>query len=165
MNAATVRLPWAAATRAGVKLPENRGRPVAARHIGQPLAIHAAAPSGWSKPGALDPRLRRWWWGEDWASRPPLDPVDFGPLFRKVIAVATLTGCHQAVHRDGETCCPPFGDRYYRDDSKPAWHLTLGDVVALPEPVGPVKGQLSVPWTLPPEAAEQVAMQLVEAAR
>lgn len=172
MIAITIRLPWAAAIRAGVKTTENRGRPIADRHIGSLVAIHAA--TTWSTEGAADLRILEWWRGHTY-HRWPLDPTDFRPLFRKVIAVATITGCHEAmqpverVDFDGGgdllveqpgTCCAPFGDRDY--NGKPAWHIVFADIVALPTPVGPVRGSLSVPWTLPDAVAAQVTEQLAE---
>jgi hypothetical protein len=64
--------------------------------------------------------------------------VVYGPhldVYSAVVGVATLSGCHWS--EDG-TCCGPWGfDR--------AYHWTLADVIALPEPV-PAKGRLGI-WT------------------
>lgn len=150
MNAITIKLPWAATIRAGKKLVENRGRPVNPRHIGQRILIHAGA--AWSKDGAADPRIREWWWGPTWDSRPPLDATDFSYLFRHIIAEVTLADCHQAATPINEalTCCQPWGNRNYGADL--AWHLVFTDVEAY-EPGDPrfvpAVGRLSVPWTLP----------------
>jgi hypothetical protein len=158
MKAITVRLPWAAAIQAGKKLVENRGRPTGYR--GQ-IAIHAAA--AWSPFGQVDERISRWWFGqvhEDvW-----VEPTDFRPLFRHVIAVADLVDCHWAATpvSPDRTCCQPWGDRIYGGDL--AWHLVLDNVVPLPEPV-PATGRISVPWTLPDDVAERVAAQLQAVAR
>ncbi len=153
MKAITVRLPYAAAIRAGTKLVENRGRPTAYRG---PVAIHAAA--AWSKAGGHDPRIRRWWWGDRWADRSPLDATDFSRMFRNIVAVADLEDCHQAAEVSvSDWCCNPWGDFEYND--KPAWHLVLANVVVLDEPV-PAVGRLSVPWELPADVAAKVAAQL-----
>jgi hypothetical protein len=155
VNAITIRLPYAAAIRASAKLVENRGRPIHDRHIGERVAIHAAAT--WSKEGGADPRIRQWWWGPGCRE---VVPTDFSFMFRKVIAVATIAGCHEAQwpRVPMEACCAPWGDSWY--SGKPAWHIVLADVVALDEPVGPVRGQLSVPWNLPDDVAAQVAEQI-----
>lgn len=170
--AMTIRLPYAAAIRAaayhaGGKTVENRGRRIGDRHIGQRVAVHAAAT--WDKAGARDPRIRGWWWGA--TDRGPLEATDFRPHFRRIVAVATITGCHQAVEtgqlpwsllEQPASCCEPWGQLRYLTTHGyvPAWHITLADVVALPEPVGPVKGRLSVPWNLPADVQAQVAAQL-----
>jgi hypothetical protein len=151
LYAITIQLPWAAAIRAGRKLVENRGRPVPDRYIGQRIAIHAGA--SWSKDGARDGRIRRWWWGEE--DRGPLEATDFSYAFRRILAVATLSGCHQSEqHADGSTCCQPFGDRTYIN-GKPAYHLTFDNVVGI-DLVENVRGQESVPWRLEPALAGRV---------
>ncbi len=161
MIAITIRLPYAAAIRAGVKTTENRGRPIAAKHIGQQVGIHAAA--AWSKEGEQDERIRRWWWGPNRTGLPldgPVAATDFSRLFRNIIAVATIAGCHRADVIAG--CCQPWGDWDYGNST--AWHIVLADIVALPRPVGPVRGSLPVPWTLPDDVAAQVTEQLAEVA-
>lgn len=156
----TVRLPFAAAISAGRKLVENRGKPIPPKYLGQPVAIHAAA--AWSKEGGADRRIHDWWWGAgrhpDWV----VDATDFTGLFRKVIAVATVADCHRAEWPLNEalTCCMPWGDRRYGPRQEAAWHIVLADVIALDEPVGPVRGSLLVPWKLPSDVAEQVRMQI-----
>ncbi len=158
--AATVRLPYAAAIRAGAKPIENRGKPIAERHIGQPIAIHAAAQ--WSKMGESDMRIRRWWWGPERAATHPFDATLFSNMFRKVVAVATVAGCHEAVWPLNEdlTCCQPFGDRRYGPRGEPAWHIELDDIASLDVPVGPVRGWLNIPWTLPEDITRQVVEQV-----
>jgi hypothetical protein len=163
----TVRLPWAAAIRAATtpgrgKPVENRGRPIPARYIGERIGLHAAA--AWSKEGAADRRIGRWRWGSSWAHRRQVDPTDFPGMARHVIAVVKILGCHQAAPGpDGGTCCKPWGDRFYIDQAKTAWHIELGDAVPLAEPVGPVAGKLSVPWELPRWAAELVSDRFLDA--
>lgn len=153
-DAITVRLPWAGAIRAGVKPVENRGRPIPDRHIGARVGIHAAA--AWAPDGGADNRIRAWWWGRTWAQRPPLQAIDFPTLFRHVIAVARIAGCHQADRAGPGTCCQPWGDPVYVDPAKAAWHITFDEIVAI-DPVGPVRGSLLFPWKLPTVVAEQVS--------
>lgn len=168
--AITVRLPYAAAIRAAAwthrgKPIENRGRPIPDKYIGQRVAIHAAAT--WSKEGARDSRILTWWWGPG-VDRGALEAVDFGPYFRKILAVATISGCHESEETlpiAEPTCCPPWGDRRYpspRGGTVPAWHITFADIVALAQPVGPVRGHLWVPWTLDGEVQDQIGAQLQE---
>jgi hypothetical protein len=159
-TAVTVRLPWAAAIRPDLKLVENRGRPIPAKHIGTRVGIHAGA--AWSKDGGEDPRIRSWWWGRTWAHRAPLQATDFPTYFRHVISVARVADCHQADRRGPYTCCRPWGDPYYVDPGKAAWHVVFDDVTPI-EPVGPVKGSLLVPWTLPPAIAAQVTIRYLDA--
>ncbi len=160
MWAITIRLPYAAAVRSGVKQVENRSRPIHEKHIGTRVAIHASAT--WSKVGGEDPRILDWWWGKHRSPDRSIDATDFSRLFRKVVAVATIAGCHEAAWPLNEalTCCKPFGDRRYGDRGAQAWHIELADIVALDQPVGPVRGSLAVPWTLPADIAAQVRAQV-----
>jgi len=157
MLAMTVRLPWAAAQRAGEKRVENRGGragKAAARHVGEDIAVHAAAT--WCRIGAADQRIRDWYWGpHSRLNGQPLDAVDFGPMFRQVLAVASLVDVHEAEQPQAPdvTCCGPWGDRLY--NGAPAWHLVLGSV----HPVWrrrPAVGRQSVLWPLPAEIAAAV---------
>jgi hypothetical protein len=160
--AVTVRLPWAAAIRAAAydptgKLIENRGRPVADKYLGRRVGIHGAA--AWSKPGGTDRRVLR-------LLAPVLgeiEPADMNRWFRHVIAVATLVDCHPArqprIVGDRVTCCRPWGERWYGENSKPAWHLQFDQVVLLGRPVGPIVGSLSVPWKLSPTLAAAVTAE------
>ncbi len=155
-RAATVRLPWAAMIRPGGKLVENRGRPIAEKHIGSRIGIHAAA--AWSKDGAVDGRVRNRWWGPSWVTRAPLEASDFSPYFRKIVCVVRVAGCHRAV---GD-CCRPWGDPYYVDPAKTAWHIVFDDPTPI-EPVGPVKGSLAFPWIMPQTIAAQVTIRYLDA--
>lgn len=149
-RAITVQLPWAAAIAAGEKLIENRSRAIAPRHVGTRVAIHAGA--GWSKEGAADPRIRRWWWGPDRNPNAILDATDFSYYFRQVIAVATVADCHIRTPQGGIWCCSPWGEGFYVN-GKPAFHIVLADVVRV-GPLGPVRGSLSVPWILPDQITD-----------
>lgn len=166
MYAITIRLPWAAAMRDGEKLIENRGRPIAERFVGQRLAVHAGA--SWSAEGAKDWRIRRWWYGHTAARS--LSRTGLSEYFGRVLAVATLTGCHKADPGDWEgtnrSCCFPWGDNLYGGPTRtnhrsPAYHLTFADVAPLDVPVE-TRGYLSVPWLMPTDHARKVLDQLPE---
>ncbi len=157
-RAITVRLPFAAAIAAGTKLVENRGRPIPTRYIGSRVAIHAAAT--WSPEGGRDSRIRRWWWGPDRNPGAVLDPADFSFYFRHIVAVATVVNCHEA-NLTGMLCCPLWGERWYDEErGQLAWHIVLDNIVRPDRLVGPVRGSLSVPWTLPDDVATQVRAQV-----
>lgn len=157
MPAITVRLPWAAAQRSGAKLVENRGKRIPAQYIGQQIGIHASAE--YDRPATWDTRILSWWWGPDRFD--PVDATNFTLLFRKVIAVGTLVGCHQAVTVQAHACCAPWGQTFY--NGKPAWHYVFTDMVALPEPVL-AKGSLLLPWMMPDDVTAQVRRQLPQPA-
>ena len=78
-------------------------------------------------------------------------------LHGQVLAVATIAGCHQASST--EACCGPWGDREYLTPGQPAWHIELSDPVKFCTPVGPVRGALNVPWTLPGDVADRVTAE------
>lgn len=189
LPAITIRNPWAwviaetaALTALGMapKAVENRGRPIAARHIGADIAIHAGLTTDRDALG--DSRVR-----DAWAAfaagigccrktpHPALAaigdlrsgcvghrsaPEPDGGWIRsgEVVAVARLVNCHPALDA-AATCCQPWGER--RHNGRPAWHLVLGDVRRLRKPVS-ARGALSVPWTLPPDVEAQVRAQLAE---
>jgi hypothetical protein len=72
-------------------------------------------------------------------AQPDRDAIVYGEhldVYSAVVAVATLTDCHWS---DDGTCCGPWG--FFK-----AYHWTLTDVIALPEPVRDVRGQLGI-WT------------------
>ncbi len=151
MPAITVRLPWADALRAGVKLVENRSKRIPPQYIGCQIAIHASA--AFDPNGAADERIRNWWWGRPEDDRGPVDATNFSYLFRKVVSVGTLVDCHQATSSHGVTCCQPWGQLY------PAWHCVFTDMVALNDPV-PASGSLLLPWSLPADVTTLVRRQL-----
>ncbi|MFD9070575.1 ASCH domain-containing protein [Streptomyces lasiicapitis] len=72
-------------------------------------------------------------------------------VYSAVVAIATITGCH---YSDDGRCCGPWGDEV-------AYHWTLTDVVALPEPV-PAKGRLGI-WTPDAELVAAVEAQFAKA--
>lgn len=189
MIAMTVRPPWswaiaetAALTALGVtpKGAENRGQRIADQHIGQRIAIHAG--KTWCTVGEADRRIRDTWFTfstaiNPWQPHPLLAAIGdtrtgyVGWLqpglwleTGAVVAVATLTGCHQAEQQaDSPTgvCCAPWGEAVYQTKrgEVPAWHLTFAEVRRLPVPVS-CRGQVRVPWELPEDAAEAVRRQL-----
>lgn len=150
-RAMTVRAPWALAIASGFKDVENRTRQV--RHRG-PIAVHTAAT--WCRLGGQDPRIRSWWWGqENWQHRRPLDGTEFPHAMRNVVAVTNVVGCHRA---EPGCCTSSWGDQP-NTINPVVWHVELADTEALLEPVGPVRGSLSLPWQLPPDVAERVRAQ------
>lgn len=190
--AATIRPPWSWAIAeaealnalGGVGKPvENRGRPIPAKYVGKPLAIHAG--QTWCPIGGRDPRIHQAWatfangirlreanprlaaigdtrTGYVGALQPTPDMwMESGA----VVAVALLADCHQAEQRpDGYTCCAPWGDREYHGASRrgPAFHLVLSDIQRLPEPV-PAIGKQLVPWLMPEMVAAAVNAQVIPA--
>ncbi|MFE4867655.1 hypothetical protein [Streptomyces sp. NPDC056682] len=73
----------------------------------------------------------------------------YGPhldVYSAIVGIATLTGCHWA--EEDRPCSP------WSDDN--AYHWTLDDVIALPEPV-PAKGRLGF-WT-PDEETVNAALR------
>lgn len=156
-KAITVRQPWAACIAEGFKQVENRGHNVTYRG---PIAIHAgrlADVEAVSDERVMEVRGRLVRLGRR---------IRHSSVRGAVIAVAALADCHRATAYGGGTmhgtvCCRPWGDREY--GLGPARHLVLRDIRCLPEPVY-VRGQQSVPWTLPPDVAERVVAQLGEVA-
>ncbi|HTE57036.1 MAG TPA: hypothetical protein VK698_39555 [Kofleriaceae bacterium] len=69
-------------------------------------------------------------------------------VYSAIVAVATLTGCHWA---ESDRLCSPWS----QDD---AYHWTLDDVIALPQPV-PAKGRLGL-WAPDAELITAVEQQL-----
>lgn len=185
----TVRPPWSfaiveaqalAAIGVPPKLRENRGRPIAPRHFGTRVGIHAGAT--WSTVGQLDKRVRVAWARFAHA----VDLTTVNPLLtahgdrrtgfpnphlsihagsdmwiprRAVVATVIVVGCHRAGACVVEQCYP-WGDLEY--GGKPAWHIELADVARLRTPV-PARGQIAVPWRLPEDVASAVEAQLAEA--
>lgn len=139
MRALTIRQPWADAIALGPKRIENRSWKLPAAHDGAHILIHAG-----SQPARLD---------DDF------DPGGaFGRLFLrlrrkigprgKVVAVATLTGCHWS---DDGACCGPWG-------FPGSYHWTLDSVVALDQPV-PASGALGF-WTPDDDVLAAVQRQI-----
>lgn len=68
-------------------------------------------------------------------------------VYSAVVAVATITGCHWSEEWQ---CCG-----YWAFEN--AYHWTLDDVIALPEPI-PASGRLGI-WTPPPALVAAVLEQ------
>ena len=162
MPAITVRLPWVKALATGDKPVENRGRAIAARYIGERIALHAS--SVYDRAARWDMQIMRWWWGSPKVEA--VTPDDFTGLPRKVIAVGTLADCHQVVVADNRACCAPWGRKFHGVGRrrKPAWHLVFSNVVELEEPVT-ATGKLWFPWMLPAEQTALVLAQLPKQVR
>ena len=123
LRALTIRQPWADAIVHGAKRVENRTWAAPAKHHGSRVLLHAAA--GCDRTVLVLPD----------GSLPAPEPMwTRGAL----MAVATLTGCHQAA---GD-CCVPWGE-------PGVWHWQFTDVRPLPEPI-PCKGALGL-WAVAPE--------------
>ncbi|MFH9426016.1 hypothetical protein [Streptomyces sp. NPDC017529] len=115
MKALTIRQPWSGAIAHQSKRVENRTWKLPAAHHGARILIHAAA-------------------------QPDKNAEVYGPhldIYRAVIAIATLTGCH--YDDGGDPCCSDWAMPGH-------YHWTLADVVPLPEPILGVCGQLGI-WT------------------
>jgi hypothetical protein len=138
LRAITTRQPWAELIAAGLKTVENRSRRT---HHRVPVAIHAGLATDHNAMGDQIvlrdlARLQR--------------PSRIRTL-GAIIAVAGLVDCH---HDAG--CCRPWGQPDVR-------HLVLANIRRV-EPV-PARGSLTLPWTAPPEAAEQIWGRLAEEVR
>lgn len=188
-HAFTVRPPYSAmiaeaqaleATGVVPKLIENRSRPIAPKHFGTRIGVHAGAT--WSTVGQLDKRVRSAWarfaHSIDLTTANPRLAAhgdrrtgfpnphlsiharsDMWIPRRAVVATAVVVGCHRAGGCVVEACFP-WGDLEY--NGGPAWHIELADVARLREPV-PAVGQIAVPWRLPADVAAAVDARFVEA--
>lgn len=158
MRAITIRAPWAWAVANGAKPVENRARDCTHRGA---VTVHCARRLDTA--GLSDPRIQRLFFGPGHDPQVPVPEDFFFGMLGKAVALADLVDCHEAwtssnpdLVAEGATCCSPWGSMTYK--GRPAWHLELQRSLRLPQPVR-VRGQLTVPWTLPPEVAEQVAQQ------
>lgn len=166
MRALTLTQPWAGLVASGIKLVENRPRPMIKREdFGKPFAIHASreinesvynriaeiAPDTWTV--ELQPNGRAPDAAQPWYQRTRITSA--------VIAVATV---HRWMEYRGdvepmlsavaEGELPPDQRRWFFG---PVGYV-LRDVRALATPV-PCKGRLGF-WTLPADVARQVEEQL-----
>ncbi|MGV9278101.1 hypothetical protein [Streptomyces griseosporeus] len=136
MRALTIRQPWASAIAHGPKRTENRSKPIPAKHVGSTILIHAGADEDRApRPGDQVPRILT-------------DGMRTWPRhFRAIVAVATLTNCHQDAG-----CCRPWG-------FPGTWHWQLDNVRAVPHPILGVRGQLGL-WTVPDDVLAAVHRQV-----
>lgn len=102
LMALTIRQPYSGLIAAGLKLVENRA---ARTSIRGPVAIHSAK--------AVDfPELHK---------QIAAGAVAPFTVLGSVLAVADLTGCHEADQDSPATCCGEYGMRTY--SGRPAIHL------------------------------------------
>ncbi len=140
MRALTVLQPYAWAIAVGAKPVENRTRRTNYRGL---LAIHAGKRA--MREGLEDPRIL-----EAIADR-GFEIGEATSRLGRVVAVADLTGCHDATCAAGCSCSPWAASC--------SWHWELSsDVRPLREPV-PCRGMLGL-WRLPAEVEARVRKQL-----
>jgi hypothetical protein len=172
VRALTVRQPWAGCIAHLDKRVENRTWPCPPKHIGERVAIHAAA--------SVDktPMLSVPCSGEEWASlfsgnagwdawrfwhlgtAKKRDVANWPPKLAlgAIVATATITACHY----DGDPECG--GDPRTAGCLCSIWaqvchyHWQLADVHPLRDPV-PARGMLGL-WTVPEDAERAVREQL-----
>jgi hypothetical protein len=158
IRALTVRQPYAGAIAFGGKTPENR--PMRSRYTGL-VAIHAGMTVDWDAAGPAWTAARVTPYRRGLKRAAWTGVLDLGA----VIAVATMTGCHNAdecmfpewsLPPGGQTGCSPWAVRG-------AWHWELTGVHPLAEPVS-CRGMLGL-WRLPEDAEKAVRAQLEEAGR
>ena len=144
MRALTIKPPWSEAIRYGTKRVENRSWPAPAWAVGQDIAIHAGKSFDRD---AMFPR-----------GHMTLAPGDC--VLGAIVAVARLTGCH-----DARDCVGPawVGDDFMDVLCSPwsVWgefHWLLAAVRPLPEPV-PCRGMLGL-WRLPEDVESAAGAQL-----
>lgn len=128
MHALTIRQPWAGAIAHQSKRVENRSWRLPAKYVGARILIHAGAQ-------------------RDRHAQVYGDHLD---VYRAVVAVATIIGCH--FDNGNQVCCS-----YWAQPG--LYHWELADVVALPEPVPVAKGALSF-WTPDDDVLAAVHAQL-----
>lgn len=147
--ALTVKQPWAHMIAYGGKTIENRGWETRYRGM---FAIHAG--KGWDRDAEDDPVAVEAWsvWirNADPEFRAlPFDRKNPGITFAAVIAVADLTGCHEAAQ---PTCaCSPWAEANQ-------WHWELSNIRPLANPI-PCLGKLGL-WRLPEDTGRAVRDQL-----
>jgi len=146
MRALSVRQPWAWAICHG-KDVENRSRGTRYRGL---LAIHASKSAPFRE-DVFDPRI------EDLIAANGFRLDDPPSAQGAVVAVAELTGCHEANHclevRPGQSArqCSPWAHASQ-------FHWRLANVRPLAEPV-PCRGMLGL-WRLPDEVEKAVRAQV-----
>lgn len=144
MRALTVRQPYADAIAFGTKRIENRTKPLPAKYIGVPVALHAGKDLHASGITAVDlskvtgDRIHEW---QDTRSA--------------ILAVVRFKGSHRCA--DVHWCCRPWGQ--VETTAHPeVWHWEIDEVIRLDEPV-PTSGALSF-WTVPDDVLAAVQRQV-----
>jgi hypothetical protein len=162
MRAITVTQPWAGLIAAGVKLVENRPRPIVKREdFGQPFAIHASRVIDES----VYASIRRI--APDIASDAAHDLIfGAGPTWYRLSRITSAVIAVATIDRlvTEETIPPSFRKpELMLDPSQHRWFFgpigyVLRDVRALATPV-PCRGWQGF-WTLPDDVAARVEAQL-----
>ena len=164
MRALTLTQPWAGLVASGIKLVENRPRPIAPRDLfGKRFAIHASRQideSVYARIGRTAPDLP-WTSGGE-----PAPWWRFSRITSAVIAVATLVG-FEAPRTPDFTSARNMEHAVFIEGDQRRWFFgpigyVLRDVQPLAMPV-PCKGALGF-WTLPAEVEREVTAQLTRAA-
>jgi len=140
VKALSIRQPWAWAICHGKDI-ENRSRGTRYRGL---LAIHASKSPPYARD--LDDPLVLMTIAEHGLDDP-------SSAQGAIVAVATLTGCHNEATEEPRASCSPWAQR-------DACHWQLANVRPLPEPV-PCKGMLGL-WRLPEDVEKAVRAQLGE---
>ena len=162
MRALTLTQPWAGLVAAGIKLVENRSRPMIKKEdFGKPFALHASRfvnTSVINRAIELDPNL---------APRGPYGLADarwykLGHIRSSVLAVATIRDAMHIGGNSTETTLRML-ERLGIPEQLP-WtfgptvYVLAGPPLVLPEPV-PCRGRQGF-WTLPADVAARVEAQL-----
>lgn len=174
MRALTLTQPWAGLVASGIKLIENRPRPmIGSEAVGMRFAIHASreiVPATYDRIAELAPELATLVHGdgrERWAFDVTQPWYKLSRITSAVIAVATLdkefrggwTPEAIAQHSDllSFSTGEQLGDKQVRWFFGPVGYA-LRDIVSLAEPV-PCKGKLGF-WTLSDDVEAKVRAQL-----
>ncbi len=163
MKACTIQQPHVCAIAAGWKPTENRGRNLSYR--GE-IALHSGlSVSDYALPDPAATLAFHALGGYPGLWRPSTTRATGQPLLAlgAVIAVADLVDVHPAAAGPDGICCAPWGQPRHGTAGRPAHHLVLANVRALPRPV-PCSGKQILPWDLPPDVAAAVRAQLAEPA-
>lgn len=170
MRALTLIQPWAGLVASGIKLIENRTRPIVKREdFGKPFAVHAGA----KYDGDVIERVRRIApeiFGND-SDLTDAELLDWVPPWRRmgdvrmaVLGVATIE--RAVVERDGKLVDMHDGSTVALEPGQRRWFFgrvgyVLRDVSALARPV-PCPGARGF-WTLPPAIEAAVVENAVAA--
>jgi hypothetical protein len=151
MRAFTVRQPWAWAIIWAGKNIENRRTSIVGSYQGV-VAVHAGLQvdaDALSEAAIPEGHMHRL--NDDYAGRPAWDARG------AIVGVVEVLGSHQVREECRDLPCWPWGAL-----ADTRWHIELGRVRALAEPV-PCRGRPGL-WTLPDDVAERVGRTLWEAA-
>ena len=151
MRALTLHRPWSFAVAHLQKDVENRGWRTNYRGL---LAIHAGKTWDWPAAEMIERIIGQ-------GLFVPWEDERHPDAWKGIIAVANLTGCHEArpethsfddVYR-AACCYSPWAQKHLG-----TWHWVLADVHPLPTPVA-CKGRQGL-WTLPADVEREVRAQM-----